>query len=97
MGGNTTGGGRILGSPGSVEGEGIVRMEDRFESGIDDVWSALTGPSRLARDFSSTYSLPWKSRAAAVSALAGRPLNSCGAVPDLVDEGSRGSATASRS
>jgi uncharacterized protein YndB with AHSA1/START domain len=42
-------GGRIVGSLGSAEGKGIVRMEDRFDAGIDDVWSALTDPSRLAR------------------------------------------------
>jgi uncharacterized protein YndB with AHSA1/START domain len=41
--------GRILGSLGSAEGKGIVRMEDRFETEIDDVWSALTDPARLAR------------------------------------------------
>ena len=46
---NAPGGGRILGSLGSAEGQGIVRMEDRFDSDIDDVWSALTDPSRLAR------------------------------------------------
>ena len=40
---------RILGSLGSAEGKGIVRMEDRFDTDIDDVWSALTDPSRLAR------------------------------------------------
>ena len=42
-------GGRILGSLGSAEGKGVVRMEDRFDADIDDVWSALTDPSRLAR------------------------------------------------
>src|SRR6478752_6220623 len=46
---NAPGGGRILGSLGSAEGKGIVRMEDRFDRDIDDVWSALTDPSRLAR------------------------------------------------
>jgi uncharacterized protein YndB with AHSA1/START domain len=46
---NTAEGGRILGSLGSAEGRGIVRMEDRFDTEIDDVWSALTDPSRLAR------------------------------------------------
>jgi len=46
---NAREGGRILGSLGSAEGKGIVRMEDRFDSDIDDVWSALTDPSRLAR------------------------------------------------
>ena len=40
---------RTLGSLGSAEGKGIVRMEDRFDSEIGDVWSALTDPSRLAR------------------------------------------------
>ena len=43
------GGGRILGSLRSADGKGIVRMEDRFDTGIDDVWSALTDPPRLAR------------------------------------------------
>jgi uncharacterized protein YndB with AHSA1/START domain len=46
---NAREGGRILGSLESAEGKGIVRMEDRFDAGIDDVWSALTDPSRLAR------------------------------------------------
>ena len=46
---NAGGGGRILGSLGSAEGKGIVRMEDRFDTDMDDVWSALTDPSRLAR------------------------------------------------
>ena len=46
---NASGGGRILGSLGSVEGKGIVRIEDRLDADIDDVWSALTDPSRLAR------------------------------------------------
>jgi uncharacterized protein YndB with AHSA1/START domain len=40
---------RILGTLGSAEGKGIVRMEDRFDTDIDEVWSALTDPSRLAR------------------------------------------------
>ena len=43
------GDGRILGSLRSVEGKGVVRMEDRFDTDADDVWSALTDPSRLAR------------------------------------------------
>jgi uncharacterized protein YndB with AHSA1/START domain len=46
---NARDGGRILGSLGSAEGKGIVRMEDRFDTDIDDVWSALTDPSRLGR------------------------------------------------
>ena len=46
---NARAGDRILGSLRSAEGKGIVRMEDRFDTDIDDVWSALTDPSRLAR------------------------------------------------
>ena len=46
---NAREGGRILGSLGSADGKGVVRMEDRFDTDIDDVWSALTDPSRLAR------------------------------------------------
>jgi uncharacterized protein YndB with AHSA1/START domain len=40
---------RILGSLRSADGKGAVRMQDRFDTDIDDVWSALTDPSRLAR------------------------------------------------
>jgi uncharacterized protein YndB with AHSA1/START domain len=43
-----TGGVSVLGSLHSVVGEGIVRMEDRLDSGIDDLWQALTEPDRLA-------------------------------------------------
>jgi uncharacterized protein YndB with AHSA1/START domain len=39
---------RILGSLRSADGMGVVRMEDRLDTGVDDVWSALTDPSRLA-------------------------------------------------
>jgi uncharacterized protein YndB with AHSA1/START domain len=49
MTGNARGGPRILGSLRSADGKGVVRMEDRFDTGIDDVWSALTDPLRLAR------------------------------------------------
>ena len=34
---------------GAAERRGVVRTEDRFDADIDDVWSALTDPSRLAR------------------------------------------------
>ena len=30
-------------------GNGIVRIEDRFDTSIDDLWLALTDPRRLAR------------------------------------------------
>ena len=49
MTGNAQAGTRILGSLRSADGKGIVRMEDRFDTDIDDVWSALTDPLRLAR------------------------------------------------
>jgi uncharacterized protein YndB with AHSA1/START domain len=39
---------RILGSLESVDGKGVVRMQDRFDTPVDEVWSALTEPHRLA-------------------------------------------------
>src|SRR5580692_3073992 len=39
---------RILGSLRSAGGKGVVRIEDRYGTGIDDLWSALTDPGRLA-------------------------------------------------
>src|ERR1700728_1655180 len=49
MTGNARGGTRILGSLRSADGRGIVRMEDRYDTDIDDLWSALTDPERLVR------------------------------------------------
>jgi uncharacterized protein YndB with AHSA1/START domain len=46
---NARPGTRILGSLRSEDGRGVVRMEDRYDTDIDDLWSALTDPSRLAR------------------------------------------------
>src|SRR5487761_50375 len=40
---------RIVGSLRSADGKGAVRMEDRYDTDIDDLWSALTDPRRLAR------------------------------------------------
>jgi uncharacterized protein YndB with AHSA1/START domain len=45
---SSAGSGRILGSLRSADGKGVVRMEDRFDTDIDDLWSALTDPRRLA-------------------------------------------------
>jgi uncharacterized protein YndB with AHSA1/START domain len=42
---------RILGSLRSADGTGVVRIENRYDSGIDDLWSALTDPGRLARRY----------------------------------------------
>jgi uncharacterized protein YndB with AHSA1/START domain len=46
---NARAGARILGSLRTADGQGVVRMQDRFDTDIDDVWSALTDPRRLAR------------------------------------------------
>jgi uncharacterized protein YndB with AHSA1/START domain len=40
---------RVIGSVRSAAGKGAVRMEDRFDTDIDDLWSALTEAPRLAR------------------------------------------------
>jgi uncharacterized protein YndB with AHSA1/START domain len=41
---------RIVGSLHDTgDGKGTVRVEDVFETDIDDLWSALTDPARLAR------------------------------------------------
>jgi uncharacterized protein YndB with AHSA1/START domain len=39
----------IEGTLHSIDGEGVVRMQSRYETDIDDLWSALTDPERLAR------------------------------------------------
>src|SRR5260370_4508166 len=46
---NPGAGTRIAGSLRSGDGKGVVRMEDRFDTDIGDLWSALTDPLRLAR------------------------------------------------
>jgi uncharacterized protein YndB with AHSA1/START domain len=40
---------RILGSLRAEDGKGVARVEDRYDTAIDDLWSALTDPQRLAR------------------------------------------------
>ena len=40
---------RILGSLRSADGAGVVRIEDRYDTDIDDLWSAISDPVRLAR------------------------------------------------
>ncbi len=42
-------GARILGSLRLADGAGVVRIEDRYNTDIDDLWSAFTDPGRLAR------------------------------------------------
>src|SRR5260370_14156100 len=46
---NAPGGGRVLGSLRSQDGAGVVRIEERYETDIDDLWAAITDPGRLAR------------------------------------------------
>ena len=48
---NTSPGTRILGSLRSADGAGVVRIEDRYATDVDDLWSAVTDPGRLARWF----------------------------------------------
>ena len=49
MSSNAAAGNRIVGTLRAEDGTGVVRMEDRFDTDIDDLWSALTDPGRLAR------------------------------------------------
>jgi len=64
---------RPLGSLRFAEGSGTVRMEDTYDTDIDDLWSALIDPSRLARwiadvtgdlriggSFSATFTSGWE-------------------------------------
>ena len=44
-------GGRILGSLRSADGKGVVRMEDRFDTAIDDLWSAAPGGWRSSANW----------------------------------------------
>jgi uncharacterized protein YndB with AHSA1/START domain len=39
---------QVLGSLRSAGGTGVVRVEYRYSTGIDELWSALTDPGRLA-------------------------------------------------
>jgi uncharacterized protein YndB with AHSA1/START domain len=49
MTGNARPGARIVGSLRSADGMGIVRIQGRYGTDVDDLWSALTDPGRLAR------------------------------------------------
>lgn len=39
----------LVGSVRAVDGRAVVRMEDSFDTDIEDLWSAITDPERLAR------------------------------------------------
>ena len=45
MTGTPRGGSRILGTLGSADGKGVVRMQDRYDTDIDDLWAAITDPA----------------------------------------------------
>lgn len=40
---------RVLGSLRTVDGQGVVRMEESFGVGVDMLWAAVTEPGHLAR------------------------------------------------
>ncbi|HEY3507157.1 MAG TPA: SRPBCC family protein [Actinocatenispora sp.] len=40
---------RILGTLHTADGRGAIRLADRFDTDVDDLWSAITEPDRLAR------------------------------------------------
>ncbi|WP_200934532.1 SRPBCC family protein [Nostocoides sp. Soil756] len=44
-----SGGVRVLGTLRTADGTGVVHLEDRYATGPDDLWSALTDPDRLRR------------------------------------------------
>ena len=43
------GGNHIVGSLRPADGKGVVRMEDRYDTDIEDLWAAFTERPRLAR------------------------------------------------
>src|SRR5262249_38945281 len=49
MTGNTRSSTPILGSLRSADGVGVMRIEDRYDTVIEDLWSAITDPDRHAR------------------------------------------------
>ncbi|HEX4833538.1 MAG TPA: SRPBCC domain-containing protein [Trebonia sp.] len=40
---------RVLGVLRAADGTGAARIEDRFDTGVADLWAAITDPARLAR------------------------------------------------
>jgi uncharacterized protein YndB with AHSA1/START domain len=39
----------IVGDLSAADGAGVVRIHDRYDTGIDDLWTAITDPERLGR------------------------------------------------
>lgn len=69
----TSGDTRILGSLREENGAGVVHVEDVYDTNIEDLWSAITEPARLARwivtvdgdvsvggEFSATFTSGWQ-------------------------------------
>ena len=46
---NPPAGTRVLGTLRTSGGTGVARIEDRYDTDIDDLWSAITEPARVAR------------------------------------------------
>jgi hypothetical protein len=70
---NARPGTRILGSLLSADGKAIVRVEDRCDTDIDDLWSALTDPGRLAHwmgEVEGDFRLVWEERGMPLEQLA---------------------------
>jgi uncharacterized protein YndB with AHSA1/START domain len=49
MSSNARPGSRILGALRTADGAGVVRIQDWYDTDIEDLWTALTDPARLAR------------------------------------------------
>lgn len=46
---NNRTGTHILGHLWEADSTGVVRMEDRYDTSIEDLWPAITDPRRIAR------------------------------------------------
>jgi uncharacterized protein YndB with AHSA1/START domain len=46
---NAAGSVHVLGSLRAEDGAGVIRIEEHFKTGVDELWSALTDSERLAR------------------------------------------------
>ena len=49
MSNDTRSGSGVVGTLRVVDGRGVVRMEDAYDTDIEDLWTALTDPRRLSR------------------------------------------------
>jgi hypothetical protein len=72
---NARPGPRILGSLRAADGKGVVHIEDRYDTDIDDLWSALTDPTRLVRCLGLPGAIPRRSARPAASYSEARSRN----------------------